>query len=234
MVVKEKREPKKPKQMSKETQVKVKQIDEAIEALQQNNGQLRDKAANDLLKLFRPLIVRTTQSLEKYIGGLDFDDIKPIVEHILVKTAMEYDTPRRDTQGKGKNIGAWSPNYNVYLKQNLYFFAKLELMKDMDGPGVKSLRQKLVIGNGGNYNQQFSVLLEQNIHPEYSDSYDITHINDILDYIEQEIGTVAREYVILKYLYRLRNYHIKKSLGISVEAMKVTDNLVRIKLLPVV
>lgn len=223
---------KRQKKLSKETQNKIRRIDECIENLQNLNvsKEIQDEAALFLLKAFHPLVVKTVQALEKTLD-IEFDEIAPTVDNMLIKIAMEYLQPRTDTQGRGLRKGEWAPNFNVYVKKNLYFFSKLELMKDLDGPGIKNSKKSI---NMLNCNQQLSAFDEQNVQIEASTNDNLMHIYDILDYIEDELSEVTRDFVILKYIYKMRNYEIKEALGLSNVILKQITDLVKLKVSQIV
>ncbi len=200
-------------------------IDNSILELKTDDPVKKERAARTLLRLFRPLILSTSKSISMRVPH-SMDEILPIVENKLIKMASRYLTPRTDTQGEGRLIGDWSPNFNVYLTShsNFYKQTKLEVMEDIDGPGRKARKYQ---GAANPSTQQYSVILDQEMHPEYQETFSYVNMNEVLDHVEASLGLQARELVMLKFIYRQRNPIVRWVLGMSAIHMKMMIDAVR-------
>ena len=123
------------KKKRKQSSSRLEKIDMSVILVQSGNTEQREKASVELLEIFHPLIVSTSQRISSRFPH-SLQEIIPIVQNKLIVMIIEFRTPRRDTRGNGSPKGGWAPNINVYLRQNLYYFSMLEIKKDISGSKI--------------------------------------------------------------------------------------------------
>lgn len=180
-------------------------IDQAIKDIHVED--VKDSAGEILLKLFDPLIKSTTNKITEKHKHFDYQDIKARVQYVLIIMAMKFRQPRTDTRAAGRTRGEWASNFNIYARQNLYYFTIVELMKEDD-----SLVDQTV------ENKDKPLFVKENVCD--------VGINDnisaflMLDKIEDLCGERARDVMMLKALFGFTSTEIAWITGLSSNFIK--------------
>ena len=206
-----------PKKVTAKMKERYKQIDDAIQDIQNGRQHQKDAAGETLLRLFEPLIKSaSTKIIEKH-KHFDYQDIKIRAQYILITMSMNFRKPRTDTRAAGRTRGEWASNFNIYARQNLYYFTIVDLMKEDDTTVNKAVSSKTK-----------TKFVKENI--DNSKNSELLSAISILNKIEDVCGERPRDIIMLKSLFCFNNGEISWIAGISKNSVKTTIDRVMVRM----